>query len=88
MSGIKDKFEQVSSSIVSVDMLLPSVKFCSNRQAIVDGCKGVVEYNDGIVKLNCGKLVLKFQGQNLSIRALCIDQIAICGQILSFEFLT
>lgn len=31
------------------------MELSGNREAIVEGCKGVVEYDEGIIRLNLGK---------------------------------
>lgn len=68
------------------DYVLPHIEFNSNSEVVVDGSKGILQYNQNKVKINCGKLVLSFIGDNLSIRATNIEQIIIIGQIVSFEF--
>lgn len=86
--NIKDKITDITSLGTSLELALPYVSFNANKQALIEGCKGVVEYNDSTVKLNCGKLILKFAGENLSIKALSLEQIRVSGEILSLEFLT
>lgn len=86
--NIKEKLVDITSLGASVELLLPCITFNSNQQALVEGCKGVLEYNNSAVRLNCGKVVLKFQGQNLSIKALSLEQINVSGEILSVEFLS
>lgn len=68
------------------DYLLPHIEFNSNCEVIIDGNKGILQYNGNVVKLNCGNLVLKFSGDNLSIRSQSSEQIIVSGQIVSFEF--
>lgn len=68
------------------DYLLPHIEFNANSEVIVDGNKGVLQYNGNVVKLSCGALVLKFTGDNLSIRSQSFEQIIVSGQIVSLEF--
>ncbi len=83
--SIKDVLYEFKKEEFS-DYVLPHIEFNSNTEAIVDGSKGVLQYNQNTVKLNCGRLILKFCGDSLSIRAVSIEQIIVSGQIVSFEF--
>lgn len=68
------------------DYLLPHVVFNSCREALIEGSKGILEYKTEKVRINCGKYILVFCGDNLCIRALNCEEIIICGEIVSFEF--
>lgn len=65
---------------------LPHIEFNSNCYACVEGCKGIIEYDGSVVRINCGDILVKFCGDNLSIRALSTDRISVNGIILSVEF--
>ena len=57
-----------------------------NSCAIVDGCKNVVEYSDGVIRLNLGDTNVSFIGNGLSIRCFSCPQITVDGHINSIEF--
>ena len=57
-----------------------------NREAILDGCQGVIEYEDDFIKLKIGKQMVKFTGQNLQIKCMTGENVNIDGVILSMEF--
>ncbi len=82
---IKSKLQEFAKEEFS-DYLLPHIIFNSTAEALVEGSKGVVEYNTKKVRLNCGKYIVKFSGVNLSIRALNINETIITGDIMSLEF--
>ena len=56
-----------------------------NSCAVVDGCKNVSEYSDGVIRLNLGKNIVSVSGNNLSIRSFTCGQATIDGKILSVE---
>ncbi|MFI3141843.1 MAG: YabP/YqfC family sporulation protein [Clostridia bacterium] len=85
--NIKDKLSDITCMATSTELLSPNITFFANKQALIQGCKGVLEYNESSVRINCGKLVVKFVGENLSIKALNLDQIEVSGDIINFEFL-
>lgn len=68
------------------DYLMPHIIFNSCKEALVEGSKGILEYNKEKVRLNCGKCILMFCGDNLCIRALNSEEIIITGEIVQFEF--
>lgn len=67
---------------------MANIELSGNREAIVDGCSGIVQYDDEVIKLATGKLVACFYGNRLTIRTLTADQAVIEGEIISIEFLT
>ena len=70
------------------DYLLPHITFNACKEAIVEGSRGVLEYKTNTVKINCGKYIVKFKGDNLSIRAPDAQEVIILGEILSMEFIS
>ena len=62
------------------------VELLGNRQAVVDGCKGIIEYSDSCIRLSTPRLILKFTGTGLEIRALTDSSAIVEGTILSLEY--
>lgn len=67
---------------------VPHIETEGNREVIIDGCKGIMEYDDGLIKLNAGSLTVTFKGADLTIRAYSESQSMITGDIVSIEFAT
>lgn len=65
---------------------IPYIEMLGGGEAVVDGCKGVLEYTEDAIALNAGACVLRFQGKNLTIRAYSENQTEIYGDIRSVEF--
>lgn len=57
-----------------------------NREVIVDGCRGVLEYDEQKIRVNTGKMITCFQGRCLSIKCLTSDSLIVEGFITSIEF--
>lgn len=79
------KLSKLGDEFVSSSML-PHIEFDSNEQAVIEGCRGIVEYNVNIVRINCETLIVKFTGYDLSIEALSAGRICVNGKIVSLEF--
>ncbi len=69
-------------------MNMSRLEFNGNREVIVDGCKGILEYDENIIKINTGKMITKFSGRHLDIKCLTPDSLIIHGVIISIEFIT
>lgn len=78
---VKEKLHSTTKALnpATVDLI-------SNKEALVCGCRGVIEYDENRVKLNCGDIIVCFQGMYLSIKALSIEEIIVRGEILKIEF--
>ena len=58
----------------------------SNREASIDGCRGVVEYDENYIKLNAGKGTMTLYGSNLQIVSYNDASLLITGKIERIEF--
>ncbi len=58
-----------------------------NREAVVDGCGGVLEYNDGVVRIVMRGKTVRFTGRGLTIRCLTADSLVVTGYLTGIEFL-
>ncbi len=58
----------------------------SNKEAIVDGCTGIVEYDENCIVLKLKNKIIKFTGNKLSVSSLDKQFVAIKGEFLSIEF--
>ena len=82
---LNSKLAELSKEEFS-DYLMPHIIFNSCKEATVEGSKGIVEYKPNIVRVNCGKYILRFKGDKLSVKAPTTDEITVSGEIVSFEF--
>ncbi len=65
----------------------PKIEILGNREIIIDGCKGVVEYGENLIKLSTGELVIAFEGIDLLVKSFD-NQIAIInGNISEISFI-
>ncbi len=76
----------VISPLDTSELLIPHIDLCSNREALIEGCAGIIEYNSSLVRINCKKLIIKITGTDLTIKSDTSEQISVCGNILSLDF--
>lgn len=59
-----------------------------NREAVVEGCAGVLEYDSTLIKLSLRKMMVQFTGRNLEIKCMTGESVIVQGFILGIEFIT
>ena len=87
--GQKSKMQLLSQSLEFPAGTLGSgahFKIFSNKNAVIDGCAGVIEYTPELIKLNIGKGTVSFFGNDLKISFYGDTQLSLCGEILNIEF--
>ena len=57
-----------------------------NRELILDGCKGIMEYNDALIKICTDTVIVSVTGDGLNISAYAQEQIVIGGKLIKIEF--
>jgi sporulation protein YqfC len=62
------------------------IEFTSNREAVIDGCQGIVEYEPHRVRLLAGQVEVTFVGRQLQLKCLTLDSAVVQGHITSVEF--
>lgn len=82
---LKDKLERMNISAFS-EFSLPHISISSNREAVVDGCLGVIEYCNESIRLNCKSHIVKFTGENMCMKTVTNEQYVISGNILTVEY--
>lgn len=67
---------------------MSQIELMSNREALVDGCKGVLEYNEEFIRLSLSGMTVRFNGRNLQLRGMSEEGVSITGFLQSIEFIT
>ncbi len=66
----------------------PKIEMLGNREIIIDGCKGVVEYGENLIKLNANDCVLSVLGDTLVIKSYDGSVAVISGTITEINFVS
>ena len=61
-------------------------EICSNRCVTVDGCDGIVDYNDDAVILRCGRMKVNIMGKNLRLTVFTDTSAVVEGIITECKF--
>ena len=62
------------------------IELCSNREVNIDGCGGILEYDEGLVRVNASGQDICIYGRGLHISCLCTDQCTVKGYITRLAF--
>lgn len=62
------------------------IEISGNREVIIEGCQGVLEYSDSVIALNTGKLTVRVCGCELTIISMQNGQAVIKGIITSVDY--
>ncbi len=73
-----------------VDLIAGMVhfEFSGNREVVIEGCRGVLEYDENIICIDMGKMKARFMGRGLELRNFTDHSAVIDGFISSVEFIT
>ena len=66
----------------------PKLETLGNREIIIEGCKGIAEYSENLIKLNTSTLVIGFSGTELLIQSFDNGVAIIKGIIAEITFVT
>lgn len=62
------------------------IELSGNREAVVDGCRGILQYEDAVVRVAAGDRIVRFTGSDLCICAMQAGQVRITGTIAAVDF--
>ncbi len=65
---------------------VPHIEMQGNQEIIIDGCRGILEYDEDRIKLNAGSLVLSFGGSGLVIKTYSENQTVLTGEVMQISF--
>lgn len=83
---VRQAQESFLAEDIAVD--LPRIEILGDRRVLVENHKGILEYGDTLMRINCGKMVIKIVGQEMELRALSLSELAVTGKILALEYVT
>ena len=63
------------------------IEMLGNHELAVEGCKGVLEYDESVIRFNLGHRQLKIVGRNLSIRVMERYYAEVEGYLTQIEFI-
>lgn len=87
-TGQNKKKKSIFTPPASMLINIPFIELCGNRQATIEGSKGILEYTEEVIRINTGNMVISFCGRNLNIKCLNASALVVEGYFTSIEFLS
>ena len=66
---------------------LPQIEMTGNREIMIEGHRGIIEYGENAIKLSCGHMIMSITGSDLIIRSFNDEYLTASGNIQSIEFI-
>lgn len=65
---------------------LPGLSFLFNREVVIEGSKGVLQYSETVIRINTAQGLVCFEGRGLNLRCISETELIIDGFITKVEF--
>ena len=78
----------IKKQIPSIFAQMPYLELKGNRELLLEGCKGILEYTTETIRINTGTIVLVILGRNLNLKCLSQTGLIVDGFIMSIEFVS
>ena len=66
---------------------LPLIEMTGNKEITVEGCTGVLKYENENIKINTKSMVISVSGRGLKLKYLSSSSLVIEGTVLKIEFI-
>ncbi len=64
----------------------PCIELSGNREMLIEGCKGVLEYTPACIRVNTASMILTAEGRELNLRCISESALIIDGFMTSLSF--
>ncbi len=64
----------------------PCIEFSGNREVVIEGSKGVLEYSTGCIRVNTAGMIVTLSGRGLNLRCISDSALIIDGFITDVAF--
>jgi sporulation protein YqfC len=91
ISAVKAKAYNLVKAMQLPSGLVPNsthFEINSNREAVIEGYKGILEYTEEKTKINLGKMIVIFSGRKIVLKYQTADSLILEGFFSSIEFVT
>ena len=85
-SGARAKITEIFDIPQAAISGTAQIELAGNREAVIDGCMGVLAYDENLIRLALRGMVATFRGRGLQIKVLTHDSAIVGGYITAIEF--
>ncbi len=84
--SLKEKFSDALELPKELVLDVPRVTLIGNRQLFLENYKGIIEYEDSMVRIKTHEGVISLEGSGMLIKEITSEDILIIGTICSVQF--
>lgn len=84
---LKERFTEMLELPKEIVLDMPKLTMLGNGDLIIENYKGIVQYDEGIIRVNTTSGIIKVTGTNLYIKEITAENIMLYGNIAGLEFL-
>ncbi len=85
--NIKNKLKKAIEVPIENFKNTSRIEIIGNNEGLVEGCTGILEYDENIIRVSTKKFEVKFVGDNLNLKCLTPENIIVQGSIFSVDFI-
>lgn len=87
MKKLKDSKASNRGVVQTLFSELPQLEFNGNKEVIIEGSRGVLEYSEELIRINTTHGLICFSGRSLNLKCISSSELIINGFISKVEFL-
>ena len=81
LKTIKTKISDAAELPYELVLNLPKITVVGDIQAVIENHKGIVEYENNVIRINSSIGMIKITGSNLTIKNIMAEEIVVNGSI-------
>lgn len=66
---------------------VPKMEIFGTRQMMLENHSGIMEYSEEEIKINCGKVIIRIEGEKLTLKAMNCKELSIVGSIRNIAYI-
>lgn len=85
--NLKERVTEVLELPKEIVLNMPKLTMLGNGDLIVENYKGILEYDEGVIRLNTTSGIIRVTGADIYIKEITMESIMIFGNIQALEFM-
>lgn len=85
--NLREKVAEILELPKEIVLNMPKLTMLGNGDLIIENYKGIIEYDEGVIRVNTTSGNIKVMGVNIYIKEITPESIMIYGDITSLEFM-
>ena len=85
--NLRERFTEMLELPKEIVLNMPKLTMLGNGNLIIENYKGIVEYDEGVIRVNTTAGIIKVNGVDIYIKEITSENIMIYGNILLLEFM-